>query len=176
MRRLLRIVLVLVALLVGVGVVLWTIGGRTRTTMARISIKALPKVVFSHLTDEALLLKWMDGVTEITPLTEDGHRVGARSKVVVEKDGRRMEMEIKVARSEPDKLLEIHVTSPMFVVSNTYKLTVEDGATKLTQFMAADYKNVARLFAPIAGSAVQDKLDGDFERLKQLIETGKVGR
>ena len=135
MKKRWKILIGIVLGLVTCVAVVWLLGGRTLTKTARISIDAPAEQVFSYLTTPELIKEWIEGVTEMTPLTEGGHRVGAKSKVVVDSNGTGFEMTGEVVRSEPAKLLEVRLTSSMFDVTNTYELKTAGNQTHVQQTM-----------------------------------------
>ncbi len=170
MKRVLYILGGCVAVVVLAVFVLWLIGGQTFTNVAEVTIDAPADSVFVHLTDDEKLTKWIDGVTEMEPLTEGGHRVGAKSRIVVEEDGNEFEMTSEVVETEQDRLLVVRITSSMFEVNSRYELTQRDNATHVTHTMTANYFGAARLIALIMGNSIQEKLDADFQRLKKQVE------
>lgn len=169
-RKLLKIGLVVLGFLLIATGVLYIIGGQTAVYRADIEIDAPPETVFSYLTEIDLLLQWMDGVTEIKPLTEGGHRVGARARVTIHEGEAAFVMEDELLRSEPSELLQVRLTSSAFVILSTYTLHTHGDKTHLSQELRADYKGFIRLFAPFASGEATRKMNDDFGRLKRLIE------
>ncbi|HWA97750.1 MAG TPA: SRPBCC family protein, partial [Pirellulales bacterium] len=147
------------------------LGGREQVNTAEATLAAPPAVVFAWITKPAKIKQWVEGITEIEPLTTSGHAVGAKSKIIIEEQGSRFEIRDEVTRSEPDRLVEVRMTSDMFDVTNLFELADEQGKTHLKQTMQAHYKGLARVFAPFVGGIVQQKLNEDFARLKQLAES-----
>ena len=170
LKKLFGIVAILFALLVVAVAVLWFVGGKTYVNTAEVTIDAPPSQVFPYLTEPDKLKQWLAGVVEIKPLTEGGHRVGAKGKIVVEEQGNKIEMEDEVLRSEDNKLLELRIFSPIFEINNLYELTDDQGKTHLKLTMQAKYSSVMRVFAPLVEGAIQELLDANFQRLKQLVE------
>ncbi len=160
-------------LLVAVIALLWWLGGRTFHYRAEVLVAAAPEQVFSHLTDPALLKQWIGGLVESTPMGDGALRVGAKSREVVEANGRRFEMQSEVLRLEPNRLLEVSIQNDFAQTISRYQLEPDNGRTRLTHTMQANYQGLfARLMAPFIGRAVavQSKLDNDFNQLKQLAE------
>ncbi len=170
-RKLIKIGLVVFGILVAAVSLLYVVGGRTGVYRADVEIDAPPETVFTYLIDSELLLQWMDGVTEIKPLTEGEHGVGARSRVTIHEGDAAFVMEDEVLRTQPGELLQVRLTSSAFDILSTYNLHSHGDTTHLSQELRADYKGFVRLFAPFAAGEVSRKMDEDFERLKRLIES-----
>ena len=95
-------------------------------------------------------------------------------RVVVEENGRRFEMQSEVLRLEANRLLEVSIQNDFGQSISRYQLEPDNGRTRLTHTMQASYKGLLlRLMAPFIGRAVQSKLDGDFNQLKQLAEKNR---
>ena len=167
-RILFKIVLAILGILLGAAGALFIIGGRTAVYRAEVEIAAAPEMVFTYLTESDLLLQWMDGVTKIEPLTKDVHGVGAKSRVTIH-DSQIIQDE--VLESKPGELLQVRLTSDGLDATSTYSLHSHGRTTHLRQEFLADFTGIARIFAPFAGGEIQRKLDEDFQRLKQVVET-----
>jgi uncharacterized protein YndB with AHSA1/START domain len=169
-RKLIRIFAAIAAFLVLTVTILWIIGGYTTTAQTSITISAPPAKVFPFLTETDKLKKWLDGVTEITPLNGEEFRVGAKSRVIVEKDGNRLELEDEVVRLEENRLLELQMGCSMFDMTNRYEITQDGDKTQLRQTVITNYKGFVRIFVPFIGKAVDRKLAEDLERLRKVVE------
>jgi uncharacterized protein YndB with AHSA1/START domain len=174
-KKLIRIASGVFASLLMLAGILWFVGGYTYVTTAEVKIAAPPQEVFAYLSEPDKIMQWLEGVTKIEPLTESGHRVGARSKVTVHEGNETIEMQEEVIRVEPDKLTELRLTCPMFDATSLYELTDDQGQTLVKQTLRADYQGIVRIVAPLMSGAVQQKMDADFQRLKQLVEKKTSG-
>ncbi|PQO43461.1 hypothetical protein C5Y93_22655 [Blastopirellula marina] len=154
-------------------VVLWFVGGRTIHYHAQVRILAPPAKVYPYLTDPDLLKQWMGDVAAITPLDDKGDEVGAKSTVLVDSNGEKLEMVSEIVEITPDKSLKVRLTCDMFVVVSDYQLSESQGATELSLDMAADFHGLARITAPLISSAIQEKLEADFHRLRDDVESAK---
>lgn len=173
MKRLLfKIALAILGLLIGGAGALYVIGGRTAVYRADVEINAPPTTVFAYLTETELLPQWMDGVTKIEPLTDGMHGVGAKSRVTIHDS---QVIEDEVLESKPGELLQIRLTSPGLDAISTYDLHSHGSHTHLSHEFQADFGGIARIFAPFVAGSIQSKLDEDFQRLKQLIESEPSG-
>ncbi len=174
MKRFKPVMLGIAILLLAVTVLLWLLGGRTFHHRAEVLVAAPPEQVFVHLTDPALLKQWIGGLVESVPMGDGTMRVGAKSREILEVNGRRFEMQSEVLRLEPNRMLEVRIQNDFGQTISRYQLEPDNGRTRLTQTMQTNNKGLlARLVAPFIGGAVQSKLDGDFKQLKQLAEKNR---
>jgi uncharacterized protein YndB with AHSA1/START domain len=168
------VMLGIVILLFAVTALLWLLGGRTFQYRAEVLVAAAPEQVFFHLTDPALLKQWIGGLVESTPMGDSTLRVGAKSREVIEENGRRFEMQSEVLRLEANRLLEVSLQNDFGQTISRYQLEPDNGRTRLTHTMHTNYKGLfVRLMAPFIGRAVQSKLDKDFNQLKRLAEKNR---
>lgn len=174
MKKFNLVMLGIVILLFAVTALLWLLGGRTFQYRAEVLVAAEPEQVYFHLTDPSALRQWISGLVESAPIGDSTLRVGAKMRVVVEENGRRFEMQSDVLRFEANRLLEVSIQNDFGQTISRYQLEPDNGRTRLTHTMQANYKGLfARLMAPFIGRAVQSKLDGDFNQLKQLAEKNR---
>ena len=171
MKRWHWIAIALVALPLLVAGALWVLGGRTQVYRAEIEIEAPPEEVFPYLTEPDRIAQWVDGLVEITPLTEGGHRVGATARLVVEQDGNRYEFIDEVTSTTANESLELHSQSDMFDADIRWELEPSKNGTHATAVMRTDFHGFYRFLAPMMRSTAEEQLQSDFERLKQLIES-----
>jgi len=173
-RVFLKYALIAAGVVVATGVVallgLWLAGGGVHEQTTTVRINAPREEVFRHLTEPELLVQWMDGVEKIEPLDDLGHTPGARSRVTIEVDGGKVELDDELVEYNQPERLAVKLTSPYFEVHNTYQLTEEDGVTTVHQTMEAEYHGAVRMVAPFVGDATQKQLDGDIARLKKMVE------
>jgi uncharacterized protein YndB with AHSA1/START domain len=169
-RNLIRILGAIAGVLLLSVTILWVIGGFTTTAQTSITISAPPDKVFRFLTEPDKMKQWLDGVTNITPLNGGECRVGAKARVVVEKDGNRLELEDEVVRLEKNQLLELKMTCSMFDMINRYEITADGDKSQLRQTLTTNYKGLVRVFVPLMGKAVDRKLVEGLERLRKFVE------
>ncbi|HLL53934.1 MAG TPA: SRPBCC family protein [Myxococcaceae bacterium] len=179
MKRLLKVMLVGVLALVvllGLSVAAMAVTGWPRgvvTNVAEVQLSAPPAAVFPFLVEPERLKAWLGGLSESVPLTEGGPRVGARSREVVTEGGERVEMVTEITRYERNRLMAVHITADGFTMDATYQLWESSGGTKLRYEAETKFEPVMfRLLAPLIQPEVQQKLERDLRRLKQLAESG----
>jgi uncharacterized protein YndB with AHSA1/START domain len=140
---------------------------------AETSINGTPERVFPWLTQPDLLTQWLGGLVESIPQGDGRLAVGARSREVIEDNGRRFTVESEVVGLEPGRLLAVNLTGDMFDIVSRYRLESAGATTRVQHTMDTRYKGITRLFAPFLRGAVQRKLDADLARLKGLVEEQK---
>ncbi len=151
-------------------ILVWTIGGSMADYRVQVSIAATPAQVYPFLTEPERLKQWLGGLVESKPLTEGGTRVGARSLEIVEESGRRMEMESVVLDVRTNELLAVEISSSMGQMRSEYRLAGDGARTRVDHTMNVRYKGFIRFIAPFIKGMVQKKIEGDLERLRQVVE------
>jgi uncharacterized protein YndB with AHSA1/START domain len=179
MKRLLKVLLVgvlAIVVLLGLSVAAMAVSGWPRgvvTNVAEVQLSAPPAAVFPFLVEPDRLKAWLGGLTESVPLTEGGPRLGARSREVVVEGHQTMEMVTEITGFEHNRLLEVHITGDGFTMDAAYRLWESSGGTRLRYEAETKFEPVMfRLLAPIIQPEVQQKLERDLRRLKQLAESG----
>jgi uncharacterized protein YndB with AHSA1/START domain len=150
--------------------VLWFVGGRMTVHQAETAINETPEQVFKYLTQPELLTQWIGGLVESTPVGDGRLVVGARSREVIEDNGRRFTLDSEVVGLEPGRLLAVSLTGDMFDITSRYQLELAGATTRVQHTMETRYRGITRLFAPFLRGAVQRKVETDLARLKKVVE------
>ena len=146
-----------------------TAGGKVENR-TRVEIAQPPDVVFGYLTEPDRIRLWMEGYVESRSLTGPGIFVGARSTEVIEMNGERTEMDLRVTEFEQDALLAVRIKSDQGEARNRYRLSKTATGTRIDYDSLTEARGWLRLLAPVLHDAIQERIDGDFERLKQTLE------
>jgi uncharacterized protein YndB with AHSA1/START domain len=134
-------------------------------------IAALPDRIFPYFTEPERLKQWVGGLIETVPLTDEGPRVGAKSREVVEENGRRMVFESEILHLHPNRLLEVELRGDALEAVSRYELKGIDDGTRVSHAMHVAYNGLfMKLLSPFIRRAVQRKLAADFVRLKEVVE------
>jgi uncharacterized protein YndB with AHSA1/START domain len=160
----------ILALAAAAGALLWFVGGRMAVHQVETAINETPGRVFDYLTQPELLTQWMGGLVESIPVGDGRLVVGARSREVIEDNGRRFTLDSEVVGLEPGRLLAVSLTGDMFDFTSRYRLDSAGPTTRVHHTLEARYKGITRLFAPFLRGAVQRKLEADLARLKEAVE------
>jgi uncharacterized protein YndB with AHSA1/START domain len=145
----------------------------SRKAEASVEIAAPADVVFPWLARPALLMRWVGGMVECQPDTEEEVGVGSRLRQVVVDRGTRIELTGTTARYEPPRLLEVHLDSPgTFTATSVHRLLDRGGRTELRTSLETELgPKVGRLIAPIVMRVASSKLRSDLQRLKRMVES-----
>ncbi len=174
MKKVLLGLLSLVVALIVIGVVvLLAVGKRDEAgrNTATIQIERPPAQVFPWVTEPARLKQWIGGLDESTPLTDEGLKVGARSREVVVVGNGRYEMETTVTDLEVPARLVVAIQSEGFKVDARYDLVESGDGTFLSYACISRYEQpLARLMEPLVTREAQKKIEADLARLKGLVE------
>ncbi|MGI9519119.1 MAG: SRPBCC family protein [Pirellulaceae bacterium] len=170
MKPFLRILVATIGLLVIAGGALFLVGGKQFPVIAETRIDASPDQVFWRLIDPDEVKKWVAGLEQIEPLTEGGHRVGARAKLTMAQGNSRFELEDEVLQSVPNQSLVVRMSGNMVQSISAVQLTSDRDATVVRQIGYFTPRGFFRLTAPFAHHEVQQKMQDDLTRLKSLVE------
>ena len=171
MKPFLRILAATVGLLVIAGGALFLMGGRQFAVIAETRIDAAPDQVFWRLTDPEQAKQWIDGLQEVEPITDGGHRVGARARLTISQGNRTVELEDEVLQSVPGQSLVVQMQGNLFETISVMQLSADREATIVRHLAYFTPRSFFRLTAPFAHEEVQQKMQDDLNRLKLLAET-----
>ncbi len=148
-------------------------GSRLETEIA---IQAPPERVFPWLVEPQKLIRWIDGLTDIESLDDGSLKVGARSLETLREGKRTYVMETEVTALETNRLLGVRLVmreGPGLEVDAVYTLAPEGEATRLSLVQSARYRGWwMKALAPLIDPAARKKMEANFHRLKQRVETG----
>jgi uncharacterized membrane protein len=139
--------------------------------------------VFDFVSDSEHLPAWMAGVKRVSRSSPGPIGVGTTYRVLAKMLGRRVESTYEVTAYEPDKLVALRMTSPLFGFEETYRFEAEDAERTVVQ-VEADVRpsGALRFLGPVLGLAMQRQVQADHRRLRSTLErrsarTGaRVGR
>jgi uncharacterized protein YndB with AHSA1/START domain len=163
------------AILLGVAVV-WMQGSTPQFYASEVEIRATADQVFPYLIEPEKRKQWILGLAEARPRDQDGEtttalpQVGAAWFDVIEREGKRLEIETEVSRVEKNQLLQVRVHAPSFDAVHHFDLTSARDGTKLTQNLTVTYRGLARFRVPFTKDETRQKLEADLRRLKQAVE------
>ena len=178
-----RVLVGLVALPVLASVGLLLAGQRRGAgrTGDRLAIARPPADVFHHIEDEALFKKWT-GIVDVKSQANPWLQPGARSHMVSEARGQRIEVEVEVTAVERDRRLAFTLRSGtgapvVFTQAVEYRLEDRDGSTRLIVATETHYEGlVPRLFEPLITRAAQNRLEATLDRLRVQVEAAPMVR
>ncbi len=141
---------------------------------AVVDIAAEIDEVFRWISEPAFRVRWISGLISSTETTATGFTAGAGFLEVMEMNGRRYELDVIVTAVEaPIHLGQAIAAHGAFTAEATYRLSGDDGVTGVEFTQSFTYHHwVARLLGRFITRGTQQMIDGDFARLKRLLEDG----
>ncbi len=161
---------ILVIVVVG-GLVLMGGGRRLAHTQTAVTFRQPAARIWPWLVEVPRLKQWLGGFVDSIPEDPHGLRLGARSKEIIEMNGRRWEIQSEVTEFEPHHRLKLHMVNADFEDHTGYLLDEHDGVTEVTFVSDAHYTSLmSRLMAPMISREVERKVQTDLATLRGLIE------
>ena len=173
MSRSSRTLLILAVIVGTTAAALWIIGSQRTKHSTSILIKASPERVFACLSDLELRKQWVEGLVKVTPVGDITQGVGAKTKVTHRSEsGREYEFDNTVIRYDEHELLSIRQTDSIRAITSIYRLEKkDDGNTYLTFVVRTANIGLGRFVGPFLGNDIEDKLEVNSSKLKQLVES-----
>jgi carbon monoxide dehydrogenase subunit G len=169
-RILLFVVIALIVTVAG----LWISGGKKEEYSAKITINAKPSQVFPYLIDPEKLKSWMIGLEQVDkpiPPADDYSSPPELLRTLVDPDGKRTQYRDVVIRYTQDDILTIRSSAAGTVLTSIFQLEpVNSQTTELDYKIKVSHGSLARLMAPLRSSKLQERLNSDIQKLKELIE------
>lgn len=159
--------------------VLYLMGGQTHKFETEVTIAAPPDLVFAYLTESDKIRAWMPNIESIEPLTDEGHKEGAKARIIINEHGTQFELTDQVLRTVPNEELLTLASSDMFQTRSSYKLTKEsigetnntlDSGTRLSATVSVTHKSYYRVIAPFLNTQMKPQLLADLIRLQEVVE------
>ncbi len=137
-----------------------------------IEINRPPETVFSYLDDAQYVKQWISGLVELTPLTEGGSRVGAKTRQVFHENGRTIEMLEETLVYEPNRRVKIKGVTDGFWLTADYVLHRTPRGTRLDYEAELHMQGLLmKLLSPIIHRSSSKRINNDLTRLKALVES-----
>jgi uncharacterized protein YndB with AHSA1/START domain len=125
--------------------------------------------VFAFLAEPDNLPRWQSGLVEVRKAgTETG--VGARHVEVRSFMGKQIEQTLEVTAYEPPRVLDFSVVEGPLSLRVGHTLRAEDGGTRIDVVGEGEIGPLFRLAEPFVVRAVKKQSEGDFRRLKKVLE------
>lgn len=148
----------------------------TKTSDA-IEINSSAEEVFKHLTEPESVHKWVDGLVEIVPLSDETNVVGAKSRQVFHENGRTIEVVEELLVFEPNKRVKIKGDTSGFTYTADYVLHPTANGVRLAYESETIMKNpIMKLMGFMIARITRNKTNADLQRLKKLVEEGANDR
>jgi carbon monoxide dehydrogenase subunit G len=135
-----------------------------------VEISRPPEAVFELLSDIERLSEWQTSAVEAHtegPLAE-GSRVREKRRLL----GREVDTELEVVAYEPPKRLTLRSLGGPVDFRVDHELTERGGGTVLRFVAEAQPGGLLRLTEPVLARTAKQEFRQDFDRLKELLESG----
>lgn len=173
----------LIFLLIVAGVAatsLWIIGGKKNEYSTSLLINAQPQQVFPYLTQPEHLKSWIDGLTEVSELVKPPEEklptpAVTTLRVFQNENGKQVRFQDEIIRFDPNKLVSVQSRNRSHVVTSIYQLELkDDNKTSLTYRVKKANRGIGRFFAPLNQANIQEQMENDARRLKELVEKNQT--
>jgi carbon monoxide dehydrogenase subunit G len=126
--------------------------------------------VFPWLLEPEMVPRWMTGLEAYEPLDPGPLRIGSRIRQELSVSGQQLRFELRVAELDPPRRALLRFEGSGFKAANEYSVREADGGARVTWVISGDTTSFkARLIAPMVQAKLQEKLDGDLARLRELL-------
>ncbi|HEX6208347.1 MAG TPA: SRPBCC family protein [Actinomycetota bacterium] len=136
-------------------------------------VRAPREVVAAYVTDHRNDPVWIGGITESQLEGDPPVAVGSRVRRVASFLGKRIEYVNEVVRLDPGSVLEMRSVKSPFPMVVTYSFEDADGGTRTSVRVQGDPSALYRLAGPLLARQVKRSVQGDVERLREILEKGR---
>lgn len=137
---------------------------------AHTSIRRPVAVVFSWLTDPALVPRWVTGLVASRPMGAAEVRLGARSVEEVAVRGRTVTMPAEIVELEDGRLIASRIETPDGPLLSRFVLDDLGDASTVTHTMAAEISDHRWVPSRFIAAGMTRQIRGDLARLTRLVE------
>jgi carbon monoxide dehydrogenase subunit G len=135
-----------------------------------VEIGRTPGDVFDLLSDVERLPEWQTSAVEAHtdgPLAQ-GSRITEKRRLL----GREVDSELEVVAYEPPKRLILRSLGGPVKFTVDHELATQGAGTRLTLVAEAEPGGLMRLTGPMIARTAEQQFRQDFDRLKELLESG----
>ena len=112
---------------------------------------------------------WVGGLREVYPMASGLYQKGSKVERIGNFLNKHFSAKLLVTKFEENSFVQIYADEP-FEMNIEYKLTPEEGGTKVLYSIASISDIDFNSPMSIISNAVQEKIDEDLERLKKRLE------
>ena len=138
----------------------------TATATMTVPREEVARYVIDHRNDPA----WIGGISESELLGEPPIAIGSRVRRVASFMGKRIEYVNEVTRLDQGKTLEMRSVRSPFPMVVTYTFDDMEEGTRASVRVQGDPSALYRLAGPVLSRRVRRSVQGDLERLKEILE------
>lgn len=169
----LKIVLSLSAIIVIAVGAIGIYGSKKTSCSTELTIDAPAAAIFQYLRDSEKQKQWLDGLVQVTPVTDTADVVGSVARIVVDQNGKTIGFENKIIRFDENEALTIRSSNSSTVNTLVFQLRkINDSQTELVyRFRSANVGLGIFLNPFVDRSNRQDIIAAEARRLKELVES-----
>ncbi len=135
-----------------------------------VTVAAAPADVFPWLIEADKVPRWQSGIERYEPAAAGPLRVGSRIHEDLSVSGYSLRLELEVVQLEPPQRADLHFEGSGFRARNRYTVAAVPEGARVTWALEGDATSFkARLIVPMVQSKLQEKLDGDLRRLREML-------
>jgi carbon monoxide dehydrogenase subunit G len=135
-----------------------------------VSVDRPPADVFPWLIDADKVPRWMTGLQVYEPLDPPPLRVGSRIRQELSVSGHLLRFELRVAELDPPRRAVLRFAGSGFEAANEYAVEASGSGSRVTWVIEGETTSFkAKLIAPMVQARLQEKLEGDLVRLRELL-------
>ena len=140
---------------------------------ASVHIQRSPEEVFKYLSNFENNPQWQSGMVSAKFTSPGPLRVGSTYSQEARFLGRPVFSDFEVVEHEPGRRVKITSTSGTFPITVTRMVEPDgDGGSRVSAVVEGDASGVYRLAEPILRRMVRRSVQGDYQRLKRVLEGG----
>ena len=143
----------------------------TATTTIAAPREKVARYVIDHRNDPV----WIGGISESELLGEPPIAIGSRVRRAASFMGKRIEYVNEVTRLDEGKTLEMRSVKSPFPMIVTYAFEDAGHGTRTSVRVQGDPSALYRLAGPLLSRQVRRSVQGDLERLKEILEQRREG-
>lgn len=137
-----------------------------------VQIERPSEEVFAYISNFENNPEWQSGQLQ-AKFTSDGPlQVGSTYDQVAKFLGRRVVSTFEVVEYEPNRKVKASSTSGSFLITFTRIVEPNDGVSKVTAIIEGDASGFFKPAEPLLKRLVQSSVDGDYQNLKRILESG----
>jgi uncharacterized membrane protein len=130
------------------------------------------EVVFAYISNFENNPHWQSGMVEATFTSDGPLDVGSTYAQVAKFLGRRVESTFEVIAFEPGRLVKATSTAGSFPITFTRIAEPLTEGTRVSATIEGDSSGFYNLAEPLMKRMVQRSVDGDYAKLKVVLESG----
>jgi len=135
-----------------------------------IDVAKSPEEVFGWLYDPDKVRQWTSGLEAYEVLGDGSIGAGTKIRETLEVSGKRRTFEEEITAHDPPSTAASRFTLEGIGVESSYRIAPNGAGAHVSRTVTAKARSLsARVLLPIVQSHLERKLEGDFERLRELL-------